>query len=248
MLRFVLFAFAIYIFLNTANAQSHQMSERTREAIFVMQSLCLARSDISIESKGRGGILVLKKGFKVEGEYKETEVISLLQKLQSDVNLLVEADKIRECTKPHIEKILNFILGQGVPEKSSLIIPRDSSDYTELILANDPLEYAKATICDHPNLYKFNYNFLSSPSKIMFFSALSSVSQSASLVKELFKLNPNDIDCSIERICKVFGSVPINIITDNAIYVFETPMRQVRVLAGQCQNKVGFVSERFIDF
>jgi len=97
-------AFCLWPYI--ANAQS---ADRVTQAVFVMQSACLARSELKIEAKGEGGILLLKKGAKVEGEYKETEIPSLLSKLQSEVGLMSEANQVRACMSPHIDKILDAI-------------------------------------------------------------------------------------------------------------------------------------------
>jgi hypothetical protein len=90
-----------------------EISQEVQEAILVMQSLCLVKSELTIEAEAGGSLLILKRGVKVEGKYTEEEIPSLLTKLNDEINLMTEADKIRECTQPHIGKILDAILGTG---------------------------------------------------------------------------------------------------------------------------------------
>jgi len=72
--------------------------------------VCLARSEFTIEAKGGGSLLALKKGVNVEGRYRETDIPSLLKKLQNEVGLMEEASEIRKCMSPHIDTVLNYIL------------------------------------------------------------------------------------------------------------------------------------------
>ncbi len=88
------------------------ISPEIMEAIVAMQAMCLVSSDLTIEAEGGGSGLVLRKGTSVEGRYRETEIPTLLKKLQNEVGLMKEANEIRECMKEPKQKILDHILNK----------------------------------------------------------------------------------------------------------------------------------------
>ena len=96
--------------LESRHRHDLQISPKIVEAIYIMQSLCLARSELTIETEEGGNFLALKKGKALEGRYREIEIPSLLTKLQSEIALMKEAREIRACTSSHTEKILSYIL------------------------------------------------------------------------------------------------------------------------------------------
>jgi hypothetical protein len=65
--------------------------------------------------------------------------------------------------------------------------------------------------------------------------------------RALLEVDIASIDCNVQRICEVRGSVPVQVLSDT-MYIFDIPMRQVTVQAGQCEGKNGFVNERFVTF
>lgn len=262
MLRYILSFLAFNMIAIPSYAQQSKITPRTQEAIAVMQALCLASSEISIETKGNGKILILKKGVKIEGEYKETEVVSLLKKLQSEVNLLEEADKIRACMQPHIDKILNSVLGLTANKKPPSITSKNDTPVA-LFLKNDRTEYLKGTLCKN----QFNYMKLilsyslsqmnnqddsssnGEPYKFIanILNSTLNLGKPELVIEALREIDLKNLDCTIERTCEIHGSVPIDI-RPETMSVFENPMHQVKVLAGQCKDKIGYVDERFIEF
>ena len=93
-------------------ANASMNSEKITQALRVIQTTCFAGSDISIQAKGEGGYLILKQGAAVEGEYKESEIPALLNKLKNEAALMNEADKVRECMDKYTPQILGYVLGQ----------------------------------------------------------------------------------------------------------------------------------------
>ena len=86
------------------------ISPKIMEVIVAMQALCLASSDLTIEAEGGGGSLILRKGANIEGRYRETEIPTLLKKLQNEVGLMKEASEIRKCMEGPRQRILDYLL------------------------------------------------------------------------------------------------------------------------------------------
>ncbi len=229
--------------LSYANERSMQMDTETRRDFI---AACMFSGGFAV--KGKEPAISQNNG-----------TIDIERTVNSWVNLFDNpADKLKAGRE--IRKCLQEILRADTyqPPTSSRIVSRDNL-YAELALSIDPVEYAKGIVCKRPDIRQqltLSYQLRQLGKNVdprlknkidAFFSDAFGLNQAGSIETAIRNLNPNDIDCSVERICEVRGSVPVKVNTDT-MHVFEIPMRQVRVLAGQCQNKVGFVNERFIDF
>lgn len=164
---------------------------------------------------------------------------------------LAAGREIRSC----IQQILD---ANSYEKRQSRIVPRDNL-YAELALSVDPIRYAEGVVCKRPDirqhlmighqLRQFGQNIDPNTKSAIdeMVGGILGVNMKGSFESALFQVNPATLDCSQERICDVRGSVPVDVLS-NTMYVFDIPMRQVEVLAGQCEGKTGFVNERFIDF
>ncbi|WP_349369363.1 hypothetical protein [Salinarimonas sp.] len=146
-----------------------------------------------------------------------------------------------------MERVQACFLQLSRPASPARINPRDAR-YAELYLDVDPVEYTSGILCERSDI-RMQLVF----AQQMFGQGGGTPPLLRQLLEtEGFPVNPFDLDlanldCSVERICQLRGSVPIEVMSGEA-ELYGIPARQVRALAGNCEGKVGFVNERFIDF
>lgn len=73
---------------------------------------CVTGEKLEIEGSTDGGFALFKKGLSGEFRFSKTEVSGFVDTLNDQIKS-EQADKIRECMKPYIGRILNIILGDG---------------------------------------------------------------------------------------------------------------------------------------
>lgn len=237
----VLSIFMIFFFINTASAD---MDAATRRDFI---AACMFSGGFSVQ--GREPIVSDDKG-KVD---IQRTVNSWIDSFNKPEDKLRAGELIRSCLQPIL----------GVYDRmGARVVPRDS-DYVELVTEVMPVEYLKGLICRNKAVrLKFTISYVirnrshdidKSAKDLIddfvysFGGLLFGDGSDELFVKEIMETNPDSINCNSERICKIGGVVPAEIKTD-MIKFFDTPMRKVRILSGQCGGKIGFVNERFIDF
>ena len=138
--------------------------------------------------------------------------------------------------------------------RQAMINTGDQSS-VDLYLTIKPEEYTAAILCKRPDIlmnFQLARRLMASGRNVdptlkgIVNSVLAQLS--ASIGVNPLDLDLDNLSCSEERICEVRGSVPIEVLTDVVSFYKAIPSRQVRVLAGNCEDKVGYVNERFIDF
>jgi hypothetical protein len=108
MLWFVLFgAFAAAFSAATASSED---PDRSQSAIQFLEKACASGEKVEIVGGGDGGISLFKKGVTGEFRFSQKEVHGFVDVLDDRIKS-EQADKIRECMKPYVGKILTVILG-----------------------------------------------------------------------------------------------------------------------------------------
>lgn len=96
-------------------------------AINAVRTLCLAGTGYEMVVDGDASITIFKKGINGKLSYSSRDLTGVVDVPENDKKL--ELNNIRECTSPHIEKIVSFILGKYVVKNDNT----DSSFVSEYV-------------------------------------------------------------------------------------------------------------------
>lgn len=154
MLYVTLLAFLICTFVPVS--ASAQNSNKVNIAIEFLKSACVSKGKkVEIEAKGKAGLTIRQlkdAGVNAEVSFSEKEVEGLVTEL-NEIEAR-QANEIRECMKPYIDKILNVILGleeSPQPKKESvdikpISIPRLTDDDLGVKYVDDIAKFISSNV------------------------------------------------------------------------------------------------------
>lgn len=202
-------------------------------------------------------------GFTVEGDEPlvteengnvdvERTVESWIDAFDAPEDKLSAGREIRAC----LQQILD---ANSYATRQSRVETRGDALFAEMALRIDPMEYARGIICKRPDIrqsLEMGAQLRQLGSGLdptlkaqidSFFGESFGLDLEDPTTRALLEVDVTSVDCSVNRICEIRGSVPVEVLSDT-MYIFDIPMRQVLVQAGQCEGQQGFVNERFIYF
>ncbi|MEP5116189.1 MAG: hypothetical protein ABJQ90_10725, partial [Parasphingorhabdus sp.] len=202
-------------------------------------------------------------GFTVEGDEPivteengnvdvERTVESWIDAFDAPEDKLSAGREIRAC----LQQILD---ANSYATRQSRVEARGDALFAEMALTISPVEYARGIICKRPDIRQSlamgaqlrrlgaGLNPALKAQIDSFFGESFGLDLEDPTTRALLEVDVTSVDCSVDRICEIRGSVPVEVLSDT-MYIFDIPMRQVLVHAGQCEGQRGFVNERFISF
>jgi hypothetical protein len=206
-------------------------------------AFCMASGTFRFEDPGiRDSI----SGAVARGGSRSIELEPLFR-LFSDSDRLKIIDRVQACAQ-EIARVSSYQVHQARVNTREQV----SAD---LYLTIRPEEYTAAMLCKRPDIL-FDFRLakqlmaggggaLDPKLKVLVDSLLQQTY--ASIGVNPLTLDFDNLRCEEARLCELRGSIPIEVMSEQ-IAIYQVPSRQIRVLAGNCQGKVGYVNERFIDF
>ncbi|MEM9431109.1 MAG: hypothetical protein AAGA32_16650, partial [Pseudomonadota bacterium] len=191
---------------------------------------------------GQGGISV-RRADQAGEVVREADVVSVIEALPPNERLR-GSELMKDC-RARVDEL------KTDPPTEARVNAEDAS-VAELYLNADPQEYTAGILCRRPDIVeqlRLSQKLLGmEPGDTpppMAAQLMEGVNDS--LPYEVLSFDFDALDCGVERICEVRGSVPITVLSES-LSLYGLRARQVAVGAGSCEGKTGFMNERFIDF
>ncbi|WP_103654441.1 hypothetical protein [Agarilytica rhodophyticola] len=118
-----LLIFLVAIFVSTGNAEEFD-SGRIAGAIDFLKTACASGESIDVEASGGGGLSFIKKGASGSFNFRSEEARGIVNGLRDELQH-ENLQNIRACMEPHIDKILNRLLGysQNLDNDKNTLLP-----------------------------------------------------------------------------------------------------------------------------